>query len=761
MKTTSTLIRNGLMAFLLLITLQVQAEEDFAGLFCPDDQYVDCNDELWDLSIYGNAYYKSYSGTYDAGAPSVSYHLNSCNQGTIVRTWSVYLYGQNFTCSQTIYVGGDGSFDPDDIHWPPKHVDVAGCNPVTDPYKLENGIPTWDNVGCSMLGSSYRDSYYYISGTCDKILREWTVIDWCVYDPWKNPYKGKYKYIQTIKISVDDVPDIICPDDIHVNSFNCIDAYVEADPLVLEPSSCGSGFTVFNNSPYAYSNGNDISGVYPIGETWVTYTIKYGCGLKEFCKIKVVVKEGKAPTPYCYAELAMPLMGIDNDGDGINDEGMVEVWAKDLDKGSIAYCDNGPLKYSFSEDPKDDVRVFTCDHLGENEVNMWVTDSKGNQSYCLVILDIQNNGARIQPCERLAEEEEEEEPYDSDAMFTVGGLVADGFGSVIPDIEISMAQATDDIEIVSWMDTSTVMVSDTIVRSDGSILIRYWEEEVIKEIHDTIYHSTPEWKATDDAGLFTFPEMAADGKSYRIDAVIDPQEYAEVDLDDVDVLFEHLIDQVPFTEAYQYVAADVDGDGSITFLDMRHMLRYITARIDAYPIKVGTVLLDGTMEFDDPSQAISESCPDYIKLESIDKDHMELSFMVVQLGELTGPADEEEVRKSGTSRTQDLWSKWMSHEEASKYINLDESPTIIPGVNISLAPNPFSTTTSFNIQMEMSGQGILSIYDLEGRQINRHRMDLTKGMNQLEIELNNHPQGMYLYQLMVGKDVYQGKLIKK
>jgi len=760
MKTTSTLIKSSLLAILFLFTLNLQAEDDFLGLFCPDDQYAECDDELWDLSIYGNAYYKSYSGTYDAGPPSVSYYLNSCNQGRIVRTWSVYLYGQNLTCSQTIYVDGDGGFNPNNINWPPKHVDVAGCNPETDPYQLPNGVPTWDYAGCSMLGSSYRDSYFHISGTCDKILREWTVIDWCTYDPWNNPYQGKYKYLQTIKISVDDIPYVVCPDDIYVDAYNCNDAYVDAVPFTLDASSCGSGFSVFNNSPYADNNGNDISGTYPVGETWVTYTIKYGCGLKEFCKIKVVVKEGKAPTPYCYAELAMPLMGIDNDGDGINDEGMVEVWAKDLDKGSYAHCDNGPVTYSFSPDPTDDVRFFTCDHLGENEVEMWVTDKKGNQSYCLVILDIQNNGARITPCERLVEEEEEEEYPDSSAMYTVEGLVADAFGTVIPEIEISMSQATDEVEIITRIDTTTVLVSDTIVKFDGSILIRYWEEEVITEIHDTIYQSTPEMKMTDEVGIFTFAEMAAGGHTYKLGATIDAQAYAEVDLDDVDVLFDHLIGKTPFTEAYQYVAADVDGDGEVTFLDMRHLLRYITGRIEAYPIEVGTVLLDGTMEFEDPSKVISEGCPDYIMIESINDDQLDLSFIIVQLGELTGQTTEG-ARSISTLRSQNLWDKWLSHEIASEYIDLDEHHSLISEVNINLAPNPFTTSTNLLIEAAEDQQATLSVYNLEGREINKHRIGISKGQNQYEIDLNNHPQGMYLYRLVIGEKIYQGKLIKR
>ena len=110
------------------------AEDDFAGLFCPPDVYVDCDDELWDLSIYGNATYKDYSGTHDAGEPYVKYYLNSCNIGYITRSWSIRLYGVDYSCYQTIHVSGSGSIGYNDIDWPEKNVDLSGCNPGLDPY---------------------------------------------------------------------------------------------------------------------------------------------------------------------------------------------------------------------------------------------------------------------------------------------------------------------------------------------------------------------------------------------------------------------------------------------------------------------------------------------------------------------------------------------------------------------------------------------------------------------------------------------------
>lgn len=385
-------------------------EEDSFTLYCPDDVTVSCSDEIWDLSIYGNATYYYNGGWYDAGTPVVNYYLNSCNSGYITRTWTVEDYNWNpYSCTQTITVTADGStFNESNITWPQEHITLEGCYPSTHPSQLPPGwgYPTWYNSGSSCgtsnVGVSYSDQVYTISSTCKKIVRKWQVMDWCQYNPnsWYGGYTpGLWTYYQFIKISKGDLPILVCPDDITVNSNNCVNAYLNVPPLWVEGETCGGDFEITNDSPYADSNGADISGTYPVGWHYVKYTVKYGCGSKKTCTRKIKVTKKKPPVPYCYAALAVPLMGVDTDGDGEFDDGMVEIWAKDLDKGSTASCNGGNLKFSFSSDVTDTYKTFTCDDVGENEVQMWVTDNSGNQSYCLVTIDVQNNGANIPNCE--------------------------------------------------------------------------------------------------------------------------------------------------------------------------------------------------------------------------------------------------------------------------------------------------------------------------------------------------------------------------
>ena len=131
MKRISTVIGSSMMLFFMFFALNsafsmgecVDTESSFT-LYCPDNVTVSCDEEIWDLTIYGNATYYYGGNWYDAGTPTVSYNLNSCNVGYIVRTWSVEDYNWNIqTCSQVITVtGGYNSFNESNITWPQENI---------------------------------------------------------------------------------------------------------------------------------------------------------------------------------------------------------------------------------------------------------------------------------------------------------------------------------------------------------------------------------------------------------------------------------------------------------------------------------------------------------------------------------------------------------------------------------------------------------------------------------------------------------------
>ena len=369
-------------------------------LICPPDVWLNCGDEIWDLSSYGNAYYYINGVQHSAGDPSVSYDLTVCETGRIYRTWTIM--DPNWvthSCTQTIKVRGS-NFGYHNIDWPKNDLVIEGCNTSTHPDNLPEGYgyPQYDHYSCSMVGASYKDQVFYFGVDCKKILRTWTVLDWCNYFPG-NSSPGKWSYVQTIKISGNNMPMLNCPQDLELYPENCDGRYVEMNDIVVNGQGCNGAFQVYNDSPYADENGADASGFYPIGSTTINYRVEYACGEEQICQQVITVKE-KAAVPYCLATLNVALMPLDTDGDQLVDDGMVELWASDLNHASYHPCrPNEYLRFSFSSNVDSTSRIFTCKDVGENEVQMWVTDTRGNQSWCSVIVNVQNNAANIPDCE--------------------------------------------------------------------------------------------------------------------------------------------------------------------------------------------------------------------------------------------------------------------------------------------------------------------------------------------------------------------------
>jgi len=81
-------------------------------------------------------------------------------------------------------------------------IDLSGCSTSTEPNITGEPIT---NEDCESLGVTFDDVTFTSSpDLCLKILRTWTVVNWCQYEP-NNPNSGGYEtYTQVIKVIDDD-----------------------------------------------------------------------------------------------------------------------------------------------------------------------------------------------------------------------------------------------------------------------------------------------------------------------------------------------------------------------------------------------------------------------------------------------------------------------------------------------------------------------------------------------------------------------------
>ncbi len=363
---------------------------------CPPDKEIMCWTDYNDTSLTGEATATDACGLDDLTWQNIQVNLNACGEGFVRRRWrATDKQGNSSSCIQRIDIVDN---TPLSISFPPNYTAVCnttggtGYQNSTDPDDLPapfNG-PNINGDDCELLAINHFDQYFPISdNACFKILREWVVIDWCDFDEDgpHDPSNGYYSDVQEIKV-MDNAAPVVQDDNVY--SYNNGDCTGNL-PVCIDGPGCTTTVsipqpTVDDCAPedyISYSVSGDFTSfttanVGP-GTYNVTVKVDDGCNNKTLCDVTITVEDCKKPTPYCQ-DVFVEIMQT----------GMIEVWASDFNLGSFDNCP-GDLEYSFSANVNNKNRTFTCDEVGSNLVEMWVTDAAGNQDYCVVEIVVQDN----------------------------------------------------------------------------------------------------------------------------------------------------------------------------------------------------------------------------------------------------------------------------------------------------------------------------------------------------------------------------------
>ena len=407
------------------VTVNIQDKLD-PTLTCPANMLADCQDIWGDLSLFGQPTINDNCGYTIVSDSTIS--LSNCGDGFITRTWTVTdNAGNDVSCTQTISVQNLTPFNGASINWPlDYYLDDACIDP--DSLYPENLPPYFDGPDfpdddCAILAVNYTDQFFDIAQpACFKIVRTWTVMDWCVFDPLNPQGGGIWSHVQVIKVSDYTDPVLTVPADTCVG----IDANCQWGQVNLPPATatdCDPTVSITHNSPYAQSNGANASGFYPLGTTMVTFTAQDGCGNKTTSTVKITVKDDKAPTPICQGLVTeLSDNGVDTSvtvtaslllesvSDNCSSPGQIAVFAEMADTNTVVPLFNTEV-------------VFTCNDLGLNDIEVWVIDEAGNADFCVVTVEIQDN---FHLCP-------------SQGMVTVAGLVETENGDMIDGVEVYMS----------------------------------------------------------------------------------------------------------------------------------------------------------------------------------------------------------------------------------------------------------------------------------------------------------------------------------
>ena len=375
-----------------MVNVTVQDKID-PVIVCPDNITLECGQDPFDMSITGQAVGVDNCGTANiTNTPSGS--LDQCGVGTITRRFVITDGGGRFDdCTQRITVVNNNPFDfndPNDLRWP-RDRDLTGCQ-RSDIDPSQTGEPIIGDDACSLVATTFNDqTFEFVDSACFKIIRTWTVIDWCQFDQ-NGSGRGMDQYVQIIKLNNSNEPDFVsCPTTTQEFCIIGDDCIGEVELTISAEDDC----TPASDLVYSYAidadnngsidirgSGNDATRDLPTGTHSITWTVEDMCGNTNTCSYNFIVKDCKKPTPYCRSQINTVVMPSTN---------QISIWAIDYDLGSTDNCD-GPLQFSFSSNTSQTSLTFDCTQLGINDIELWVTDQAGNQDFCSVRIDIQSNG---------------------------------------------------------------------------------------------------------------------------------------------------------------------------------------------------------------------------------------------------------------------------------------------------------------------------------------------------------------------------------
>lgn len=556
--------------------VEIEVQDKIAPfLDCPDNLTIDCEADYSNLDIFGEVEVFEPCGV-DLTTNS-SIDINNCGVGTIFRNFTATdPSGNQGFCTQIIQVQNNTPFTEDDILWPADYT-TSDCNPSLEPGDLPSNSrePIVLNETCGLIAASHEDEVFTIAGqACIKILRHWTVIDWCVFDPVFPNGGGIFEYLQVIKVVDQIAPTIQCPSNVVAAVTNdCSSGFASLD--LATATDCSTSLSISNNAPLGNQNSADASGTYPLGTTTVTFTATDGCGNFNSCTTTVTIEDQKAPTPLCLFGLSGNLMPM-------NGGGMVMVSAEIFNNGSTDNC-TAPEDLTFtiqrltfppaSPQPSTTELMFTCDDEGTQPVEVWITDEEGNSAFCETFIIIQaNNGV----CGS-------NRPYISGSTRTAENYE-------VQDVTVRIEAE------------SEAFVDSTYTAIDGNFMI-----------HDIPLE-----------------------ESYTITPKKDTNPLNGVSTLDLILISKHILGMTPLDSPYKMIAADVNQSGNISTADIIALRKLILGLSENFTNNTSWRFVDADFEFSDPSRPFDDDFPEYIDLEHIQNSSIANQFVAIKVGDVNG-----------------------------------------------------------------------------------------------------------------------------
>jgi len=534
---------------------------------------------------------------------------------------------------------------------------------MNEPYEciadMEDEVyPYWCVADCGLVGTTVEVDTIKASNVCLKIIKRWRVVDWCVYEAngvdqdshtdtyeavedWslndcvncdaqyeENVYfryqdvnqDGYYTFDQVIQVIDESNPTIEVDASYHVSVTGenvkgdeflacsgsaiisasgadfCGDGIINESDLRWDITVAKNGKVILTKTTFG-QNATMSSGLGTVGGTHViTWIAKDQCGNVSTKNTIVNFVDTTAPTPICVSGVSTAFY---------NNNGIVDIWAKDFDFGSFDNCTAfNDLEWSIINEGEEPIGLnddgfssqqsvtFHCDKDDDfQELSVFVWDQFGNHDYCTVAILINSENA----CNQEGGVQEET------GAAVVAGSIHTVRSQVIPNV-------------------------DVVIRSNVSV-------EFPKQLN------------TEFSGVYLFANNPLDF-NYKVEASKEDLHINGISTLDIVMISRHIIGLASFTSSYDVIASDVNGDRGITASDIVSLRRLILGETETLPTASPWLFIEAEQQFIDGNNPWPFTTD--IAITSLSSDMMQQNFMGIKIGDVTGDVnlsqDESETR---------------------------------------------------------------------------------------------------------------------
>jgi len=671
-----------------------------------------------------------------------------CGFGAIRREWRV---GGNTICEQWFVIEPSGeTFDPSTIVFPE---DV-----LVECPDFKSSEPTWQSATCNLIALSLdSDTLTFLPDACVKILNEWSVIDWCVYDPSDSDLnntaepsdtgevEGRFTHTQIITVDDNTHPTLTTESDLVFSVDNtCQSKGITFTAVGLDEGRCPTpqlGWTArvdlkndgvidyefstlaprltSNGDPNPFYlartiNGEPVSFTIPDGiiasktRHQLEWILRDGCNNQTITETYFTVEDNSAPTPYCL-----------NLGTTVMENGEVELWAIDFNVASFDQCSSDEnLFFTFTDVPPPP----RCDAEFDSRTDrMWYDGSfwffNSTESLVDINAECPLNGAG---------------EY-SDGGFNSG---TGTFEEYAGDIHIWRPEArtsgriftTEDVDsegflqipIYAWDEcgnTDFCLVVLRAIDNDGGSsglvagVIMTEEGETVENVSTHIESNLPDYprsQVTDKSGTYAFEDNLLEA-DYSISATKNDDHTNGINTVDIIKIQRHILGIAPLNSAAKLLAADVNADNKINGLDLIELRKLVLGVYTELPQTDSWTILNAK------SEMILENPWSYnevINIFNMTENMMDQDFLAVKIGDV----DNSVIANSKSS----VISK-------KKPISLDFDDTLLEGgqvetiemiINESIEGVQFALSVEDATIVGISGENITpQNFNIQGNQI--------------------------------------------